>query len=128
MSHSTAGRLKRQMELLRTQFAQREGLAFAEVLPAERVQQIMKEEGANWRIRVFTPLLTLWAFLGQMINGDGSCRAAVARVLAWLVSRGEHPCSSRTDPYCKARQRLPEKLFVRLMRETGRALHEKVPA
>jgi len=110
--------------MLRTQFAQGDGLAFAEVLPAERIETALHEEGATWRDCVYTPLLTLWAFLGQVISPDGSCRAAVARVLAWLVSRGEPTCTPQTHAYCKARQRLPESLFVRLMRETGRALHQ----
>jgi Transposase DDE domain len=128
MSHSTARRRKRQMDLLLTQFAQKDGLAFTEVLPAERVERVLEQEGANWRECVYTPLLTLWAFLSQVICPDGSCRKTVARVLAWLVSRGEDPCSANTDPYCKARQRLPENLFVRLLLETGQTLHQQVPA
>jgi len=128
MPHSTAGKRKRQMELLRAQFAQKDGLAFAEVLPAERIEHILDEEGAHWRNCVYMPLLTLWAFLSQVISADGSCRGAVARVLAWLVSRGEHPCSSNTDPYCKARKRLPEKLLARLVRETGQTLHQQTSA
>jgi hypothetical protein len=127
MPHFTAGRRIRQIDLLRTQFAQTEGLAFADVLAAERVEEALEQEGVRWRDCVFTPLLTLWAFLGQVISPDGSCRAAVARVLAWLVFRGEQPCAPETGPYCKARQRLPEKLLVRLTRETGRTLHEQAP-
>lgn len=126
MSHGNARTRTRQIELLRSQFAQQNGLAFADLLPAEKVAQAVADEGAAWRDCVFTPLLTLWAFLGQVVSADSSCRAAVARVLAWLVSRGERPCSAKTDPYCKARQRLPEGLFVRLLRETGQALHEQV--
>src|SRR5262249_10070410 len=124
MGHSTARKWTRQIEMLRTQFAQADGLAFAEVLLAKRVETALRDEGATWRDCVSTPLLTLWAFLGQVVSPDGSCRAAVARVLAWLVSRGEPTCTPETGPYCKARARLPESLFVRLMRETGRVLHQ----
>src|SRR5260370_16955940 len=99
MSHSIARRRKRQMDLLLAQFAQKDGLAFAEVLPAECVAQALEQEGANWRDCVYTPLLTLWAFLSQVISADGSCRAAVARVLAWLVSHCERPFSPNPDPY-----------------------------
>jgi hypothetical protein len=127
MAHSTARRRTHQIERLRKQFAQADGLSFAEVLSADRVEQALTEEGATWREEVYSPLLTLWAFLGQVISADSSCRAAVARVLAWLVSRGERPCTPKTGPYCKARQRLPESLFGRLTRETGRALHDAVP-
>jgi len=127
MPHSTVGKQRRQIEMIRQQFAQGDELTFPQVLPAERIEQALREEKASWREVVFTPTLTLWAFLGQVISADGSCRKAVARVMAWLVSQGEAPCRAETDPYCKARQRLPESLFTRLMRETGRALHQRVP-
>jgi hypothetical protein len=123
--YSTGRCHARQIETLRTQFAQADGLPFAEVLTAERLERALCEEQAAWREQVYTPPLTLWAFLSQMVSPDGSCRAAVARVLAWLVCRGEEPCSPKTDPYCKARQRLPESLFRRLVRETGQELHRR---
>jgi hypothetical protein len=123
--HSTARRRLRQVETLRTQFAQAESLPFADVLTAQRLEQALREEKASWREAIYTPALTLWAFLSQVVSPDGSCRAAVARVLAWLVSRGQSPCSPKTDPYCKARQRLPESLFRRLARETGQELHRR---
>lgn len=128
MGHSTAGKRTRQIAMLRTQFAQADGLAFADVLPAPRLEAALRETGATWRDCVYTPVLTLWAFLGQVVRPDGSCRAAVARVLAWLVARGEPPCAPRTGPYCKARARLPEALFARLVRDTGEALHRQALA
>jgi hypothetical protein len=127
MSHSISGRRKRQIDLLRTQFAQKEGLPFADVLPAERIERALREEKVTCRECVFTPVLTIWAFLSQVICPDGSCRATVARVLAWLIAQDEQPCSPNTDPYCKARQRLPEKLFQRLTCETGRTLQQEMP-
>jgi hypothetical protein len=126
--HSTVRRRACQIETLRTQFAQADGLPFADLLSAERVEAALREERAGWREEVYTPLLTLWAFLSQMMCPDGSCRAAVARVLAWLVSRGERPCTPKTDPYCKARRRLPESLLRRLVRETGRGVSDARPA
>jgi Transposase DDE domain len=127
VSHSTASRQARQIETLRTQFAQADGLPFADLLPADRLAQALREERACWREAVWTPVLTLWAFLSQVSSPDGSCRLSVDRVLAWLVSRGEEPCSPKTDPYCKARQRLPESLLPRLVRETGRDVHDQSP-
>jgi hypothetical protein len=126
MSHCIARKRERHIDLVRAQFAQKDGLAFADVLPAELIEQLLEQEGANWRDCVFTPELTLWAFLSQVTSADGSCRATVARVLAWLVSRDERPCSPETGPYCKARQRLPEELLKRLMHETGQTLHQQV--
>src|ERR1700688_3347711 len=99
MSHSTAGKRARQIEKLRAQFGQSDDLAFAKVLPAERIEKALKEEGVIWRERVYTPLVTLWAFLGQMISPDGSCRAAVARVLALLVLCGGKTCTPQNGPH-----------------------------
>src|SRR5262245_16279503 len=122
MPDCTPGRRRRQIEALRAQFAQADGPAFADVLPAGRVEAALREEGACWRHKVYTPALTLWAFLTQVASPDGSCRAAVARALAWLVGQGQRPARPATGPYCKARARLPESLPRRLAREAGRGL------
>jgi hypothetical protein len=128
MPDSTPRRRQRQIETLRAQFAQADGLAFADVLPADRVENALRQEGATWRHKVYTPVVTLWAFLTQVVSPDGCCRAAVARVLAWLVGQGQRPCSPKTDPYCKARARLPEALPRRLARQTGQDLHGQAEA
>lgn len=128
MPHSTARRQLLQIETLRTQFAQTDGLPFVDLLTAERLEQPLTHEKATWREAIWTPVLTLWAFLSQLISPDGSCRLTVDRVLAWLVSRGEEPCSPKTDPYCKARKRLPESSLRRMVRETGKSLHDLSPA
>src|SRR5262249_49153445 len=101
MFHSNPGARARQIAALRAQFAQADGLPFADVLPAPRIDRALREERACWREAIYTPALTLWAFLAQVISPDGSCRAAVARVLAWLVSWRLPPCTPKTDPYCK---------------------------
>ena len=100
MAHSIAGKRTRQIALLRTQFALADGLAFADVLPAGRVETALQVAGAGWRDCVYTPVLTLWAFLGQVVSPDGSCRAAVAR---WPASRVCSACHNSASP--KARRR-----------------------
>jgi Transposase DDE domain len=127
MSHPTPAATRRQIRTLRDRFAQRDGLPFADVLPADRVERALRDEGVSWRHEVFTPALTLWAFLTQVISPVACCRAAVARVAAWLVAQGQPPCGPGTGGYCKARARLPEALLSRLAHETGRALHGAVP-
>ncbi len=61
-------------------------------------------------------------FLRTGLSQDHSCRAAVARLIAHRVSRGECPCSAKTGAYCQARKRLPEKFFSEVARQTGHAL------
>ena len=75
-----------------------------------------------WLDRIYSPLVTLWVFLGQVLSADHSCRAAVARLIAHRLSRGQRPCSAETGAYCQARKRLPEKFFSDVARQTGRAL------
>jgi len=127
MAHRTRSHSRCQVEHLRRTFAQADGLPFADVLPAARIERAIREEHAEWREETFTPALTLWAFLTQVVSPTACCRAAVGRVMAWLVARDEPPCGPGTGEYCKARGRLPEGLLRRLMRETGRALHDAAP-
>lgn len=75
-----------------------------------------------WLDRIYSPLVTLWVFLGQVLSADHSCRAAVARLIAHRLSRGQPPCSAETGAYCQARKRLPEKFFSDVARQTGKAL------
>ena len=127
MPHSSQRRRTHQIETLRAQFAQADGLPCADVLPSQRLERALQEEGATGREARYTPALTVGAFLTQGRSPDGSCRAAVARGRAWLIGQGQPPCPPKTDPSCKARQRLPESLRVRLLRETGRSLHAQAP-
>lgn len=123
-AHSKHSSRSYQIKTLRNQFAQAEDLPFANLLTAERLECILREENVHWSERVFTPMVTLWAFLSQVMTADGSCRAAVARVAAWLVAQGRSACRAGSDAYCKARQRLPESLLRRLVRETGQELSQ----
>ena len=127
MTHPTRSRTRRQIRALRHRFAQRDGLPFADVLPAQRIEDAIRDHGGGWREDIFTPVLTLWAFLTQVICPIGCCRLAVARVMAWLVTHGLEPCGPGTGGYCKARARLPEGVLSQLARQTGRTLHDQTP-
>jgi hypothetical protein len=74
---------------------------------------------------VYTPLVTLRVFLGQVLSADHSCRAAVARLIAYRVARKQRACSPETGAYCLARKRLPEEFFSQIARKTGRQLDAK---
>ncbi len=111
MSYSNTGSFRRQFNFLRRQFLQDGQLPFTDSLCHEVVAQALDTIEDCWKDRIFTPLVTLWVFLGQVLSSDHSCRDAVARLIAHRVSRGLEPCSSRTGAYCRARQRLPEKFF-----------------
>lgn len=126
MRYFNQGRFRQQVSFLRRQFLQDGELPFTNVLSEEVVSQSLATIGASWLDRIYTPLVTLWVFLGQVLSADHSCRAAVARLIAHLISQGESPCSAETGAYCQARKRLPEEFFSRVARQTGRALDKGV--
>jgi hypothetical protein len=126
MSHFTR-ELQTRVQAFCRQFNQDCGLPFSDVLPAERVLDVLHQQTTSLRNRLFTPLVTLWMFLSQVLSKDHSCVTAVARFLAYRTRLGLAPCSAGTSSYCKARQRLPENLLSSLLRQTGRDLHEQAP-
>src|SRR5262249_12461151 len=79
----------------------------------------------GWLDRIFSPLVTLWVFLGQVLRADHSCRAAVARLIAHRLAQGQSPCSAETGAYCQARKRLPESFFADVACSVGRRLDDR---
>jgi hypothetical protein len=112
--------------LLRS-FALDPGPLTDELLNAEHLARVITEEVGPTRDRIFTPLVTVAAFLGQVLSDDHSCQAAVARLIARRAARGLPPCSPDTGGYCKARQRLPESLLPRLVRDTADRVRDSAP-
>src|SRR3954469_9283701 len=88
---------------LRRQFLQDGGLPFTDVLTDEVISDALATVG-HWLDRIFSPLGPLRVCLGQVLSPDPSCRAAVARLVAHRVARGQEPCSARTGAYCRARK------------------------
>src|SRR5262245_47561959 len=125
MRHSNRGAFRDQVNFLRRQFLQGGGLPFTDILTEEVISQALAAVG-RWLNRVFSPVVTLWVFLGQALAADQSCRAAVARLIAHRVSRGLEPCSAESGAYCQARKRLPERFFSAVARLVGRNLDARV--
>ena len=126
MRYSNHRRFRQQVSFLRRQFLQDGELPFSNVLSEGIVSQGLASINSRWLDRVYSPLVTLWVFLGQVLSADHSCRAAVARLIAYRAAQGQRPCSPETGAYCQARKRLPEAFFSEVARQTGRALDDKV--
>src|SRR5205809_1082269 len=105
-----------------------DGLFFSERLSPESVRSACETLQHEFRERIFSPTITLWVFLAQVMSADHSCREAVAKLNFWRLARGLRPCSPGAGSYCEARQRLPETLFAELVRSTGKELSEKADA
>jgi len=102
-------------------------LIFARVIDSQDIARAVAEEVGKTRDRIFTPIVTLSVFLSQLLSDDHTCLPAVARLSAWRTARGLPACSPDTGGYCKARQRLPETLLPRLVRESADGLQDNAP-
>ncbi len=122
MAYSNQGRLQQQVSFLQRQFLQEGNLPFTDVLSEEMVKQALTAVGACWLDRIYSPLVTTWVFLGQVLSADHSCRKAVASLVSHRISQGQSACSAATGAYCQARKRLPEEFFSEVARQTGQAL------
>jgi hypothetical protein len=67
MRHSHPGSFHEQARFLRRQFLQDGDLPFTNVLTEEVIAQALAAIG-GWLDRIFSPLVTLWVFLGQVLS------------------------------------------------------------
>ena len=126
MRRSNPRPIRHHVDFLRRQFLQDGDLPFSHILTEESIAPALAAVRPGWLDRIFSPLVTLWVFLGQVLSADHSCRSAVARLIAHRVAQGEEPCSPETGAYCQARKRLPERLFSDVARQVGRSLDADV--
>jgi len=127
---TSARTLPQRFRLILTSFLQHPGLPFAEALPEARIQAAFEEEGATFAKEegeFYTPALTLWAFLSQVLHAKElrSCRAAVARVVVLMTLAGRPP-SDNTGAYCRARAKLSETVLRRLTLEVASGCEQRV--
>src|SRR5436309_13582884 len=74
--------------------ASADGQPFADALTEADIQQACDQEGVHFGQGphdVYTPAVTLWAFLAQCLSASKSCVAAVARVRVFRVALGLPP-------------------------------------
>ena len=112
----------RAFECVRRSLLQADDLPFSNVLTTERLAEVFESAGVDFAnadddpVVVYTPAVTLWAFLSQMLftGEQRSCTAAVARVAVVEASCGRVVSDTNTGAYCRARCRIPEAVPQRL--------------
>jgi len=119
------GRTFRQVRRVGRELLQQPDLCFGRLMSRQEVEKTLRRHRVVFRERLYTPLVTLWTFLYQVLCPDPSCRAAVARLLAFLGVQGDDAVSAQTGAYCKARQRVPEKVVADLARQSGATLEAR---
>ncbi len=117
--NSSSNHAKSIIEKIRTS----DELAFTDILSAEAISKHI--ENIEYRDRIFSPDITIFGFLSQVISEDQSCQGALAQVIAHLVKNGEEAPSANTAAYCKARSRLPEETLSGLAKENAVQLEEQ---
>jgi Transposase DDE domain len=106
-----------------------DALPFPNSLEPAQLEQRFTEHRVSFgqlATALWTPALTLWTFLRQVLSDDRSCRQAVCHtVLAFALSR---PVAAfDTAAYCRARAKLPTALLQDLALDVGRHLEAHVP-
>ena len=66
MRHCNQGWFREQFGFMKRQFLQEGDLPFASVLSAETIKPALNALDVAWKDRIYTPLVTLWMFLGQL--------------------------------------------------------------
>ena len=105
---------------------------FCRWLPAQVVEQLIRETKRKFYCRVLPPLLVLWGFIFQRLNHDHSCDAAWSYLSsdavreAWQPNQPLDQVSESTSGYCQARQRLPIRVAQGVWQLTVRALQEEL--
>jgi hypothetical protein len=86
-----------------------EGLPFAEIVAAERIERIFARHGCAFGLHgVYTTAIMVWSFLSQVLRDgkEASCQAAVARVVSYCEQQGLAAPTQDTGDYCRARAKL----------------------
>ena len=119
---------------LRKKFAHSTGLPLHGALSASTIETALRVEGVTYRSCLLDPVVTVWAFLSQILDTDRTCRKALSRIWAYLSDGAPEEIDidpeavADTGAYCKARQRLPEGVVKRLYGQVADRLEEGVDA
>lgn len=125
MAQSTSASPTRPFDSFRNPLAQDEGLPFLKLLSQPMVENACRHLGHQWRVRVYTPWITLGLFLSQVLSAEPSCDQAIDRFQKCRYDQKLPKVATDSTSYCEARQRLPEELIGELVRRTGASILQK---
>ncbi len=100
---------KKEFDVVAKPFVLGEGLLFADVLAAESIERVFRDQNALFgQDDVFSTSVVLWASLAQMPRDGkgGACAAAVADIATYMLQTGRRPPCGDTGDYCRARAKL----------------------
>ena len=71
--------MSQRVEILKRKFVRRAGLPFQEVLSEASIQSVLAAEEVKYRNRLYTPIITIWMFLSQVLEPDKSLSNEIVR-------------------------------------------------
>lgn len=105
-----------------------DGLPFADVLSADRIERSFDEHDNLFGMDdIYSTPRVLWAFLGQVLSDgkEASCESAVAQITVSRLQEGLEPPTADTGDYCRARAKLSELALRQLVVETADELQSR---
>lgn len=108
------------------------GLPFADVLSEQQIHDAFEKEDALFgqeKDDVYTPALTLFGFLSQVMHtgADRACAAAVKRLRNYCLALGIRAPSPDSGAYCRARAKLSNVVLQNLTYAVADALESQTP-
>jgi hypothetical protein len=104
-----------------------DGLPFAQILSAERIDVVFAQYGCQFGTHgVYTTPLVVWSFLSQVLHDgkEASCQSAVARIVSHCEQTGMAVPTQDTGDYCRARAKLSEGALRELTCELAEELEQ----
>ncbi len=80
--------MRQAAEILKRKLVQRAGAPFAGILNEQVIEATLTAAQVKYRKRLLTPLVTIWAFLYQVLDADKSLANAVKQIHCWLAVEG----------------------------------------
>lgn len=111
-------------------FLSSEGLPFADVLSAERIESIFARHNNLFGVgTIYNTSVVLWAFLGQVLRDkkEAACQSAVAHIVSFRLLSGLEPPTKDTGNYCRARAKLSASALRETCLEIATELEDQAP-
>jgi hypothetical protein len=112
-------------------FLSGEGLPFAHILSAERIELFFARHGCLFGLNgIYSTAVMVWSFLSQVLRDgkEASCQAAVARVVSYCQQQGLPAPTDDTGDYCRARAKLPATAIRELSGEVAQEVEQAAEA
>lgn len=97
-------------------------LLFESLIPAEFLDKIAFDK----RKSVYTEIVVFWAWLGQILLINASCKKAVSMIRAWCLANDMPAPKENNAAYCTARKRLRLEFLQSIFKHIVEVLNRRI--